>query len=344
MYEPERHGGTIVTPSGVIGLLTRLHRQIRAGVQRRMAVAGFDQLSEHTPGEGDVRFDIDLPAEEVILKFFSETSSLHPALVVSEGLGTRVFPDDVSPTETAWQFLIDPLDGSRELMYDKRSAWILTGASRTGGSHPGLETIEVAVQTEVPVAAQRTAVTAYAVRGQGAYEQRWSLDSGTPIGEPGRLQSSAAQSIRGGYAVFVHYFPGIHETVGRLADDVFQRVLGPPSVDGAEAFDDQYVSTGGQVYLLASARYRFVADLRPELSPLAARGGHHVLCAHPYDLATALIAGEAGAIVTDGTGRDLTFPFDTSTPCSWIGYANPHIKTEIESVLQGALRVMTMNP
>lgn len=59
------------------------------------------------------------------------------------------------------------------------------------------------------------------------------------------------------------------------------------------------------------------------------------LCAHPYDLATALIAQEAGVHVTDPvTGAPLDAPPDTATPVAWAAYANPAIRALVEPALR----------
>ncbi len=72
----------------------------------------------------------------------------------------------------------------------------------------------------------------------------------------------------------------------------------------ADCFEDQYISSGGQLYELMAGRDRFVADLRPLMEKTLARRGLALgICAHPYDLSTELIAREMGVIVTDRDGR-----------------------------------------
>jgi hypothetical protein len=103
-------------------------------------------------------------------------------------------------------------------------------------------------------------------------------------------------------------------------------------------FEDQYASTGGQLYELIVGHDRFNADLRPLLRPLLEqRGQTGGLCCHPYDLCTTLIATEAGVIVTDAAGQPLDMPLDVGTDVAWVGYANPTLRDQIEPVL---LRVL----
>ena len=115
--------------------------------------------------------------------------------------------------------------------------------------------------------------------------------------------------------------------------------LGPHAPGKAHCFEDQYASTGGQLYELMAGHDRFVADLRPLLRPLlAGRGLPPALTCHPYDICTALIAEESGVIVTDPYGRPLDAPLNVEAEVAWAGYANARIRAQIEPLLQQALR------
>jgi hypothetical protein len=84
---------------------------------------------------------------------------------------------------------------------------------------------------------------------------------------------------------------------------------------------------------------RFIADLRPLLVPtLAGRGLPAPLCCHPYDLSTALIAGEAGVVLTGPGAEPLDAPFDLAADVAWVGYANERLRALVEPALQDALR------
>ena len=84
---------------------------------------------------------------------------------------------------------------------------------------------------------------------------------------------------------------------------------------------------------------RFIADVRPPLRPvLAKRGLPPALTCHPYDICCALIAEESGVIVTDPYGRPLDAPLNVDAGVAWAGYANAHIRAQIEPLLQQALR------
>ena len=62
------------------------------------------------------------------------------------------------------------------------------------------------------------------------------------------------------------------------------------------------------------------------------------ICCHPYDVCTELVARELGVIVTDVQGQPLSAPLNIEANVDWIGYANKYIQTQVEPVLQAALR------
>jgi hypothetical protein len=152
------------------------------------------------------------------------------------------------------------------------------------------------------------------------------------------VRPSKAASIEQGYGGLARFFPGLRSVLAAVDDDVVERVLGPGQPGRAQSFEDQYISSGGQLYELSMGRDRWVADLRPLLAPsLRAAGRPAALCCHPYDLSTELIAREAGVIVTDPEGGRLSAPLDATSDVSWIGYANPAIRGQVEPALRLAL-------
>jgi hypothetical protein len=123
-----------------------------------------------------------------------------------------------------------------------------------------------------------------------------------------------------------------------IDEEIVRAALGPGEPGQALCFEDQYACTGGQLYELVAGHDRFIADLRPLVHSSGGVASPRSLCAHPYDLCTALIATEAGVIVTDPRGNPLDAPLDTSTDVAWVGYANGKIRQQIEPHLQAALR------
>src|SRR5438046_1351313 len=156
--------------------------------------------------------------------------------------------------------------------------------------------------------------------------------------EPRVLRPSRADTIEHGFATVVRFFPGARDTLAAIDDEVVQALV-QPTAGRAACFEDQYASTGGELYELIAGHDRLIADLRPLVQPVrAASGLPPGLCCHPYDLCTALIALESGVIVREPGGAPLDAAFDVTSDVAWVGYANERLRALVEPVLQGALR------
>lgn len=314
-----------------------LHRKIRRDVVRaceRGAVTTLSGVAREE--EGDTIYAIDRIAEHVLVQEIGETMAAREAsvLLVAEGLpgGEMVIPEGADRRTARWVIVVDPIDGTRGLMYQKRPAWILTGVAGGPGA-PTLADIELAVQTEIPLVKQHLSDEVWAVRGQGASALRYNRLTGDS--QPLELRPSTATTIAHGFAMLSRFFPGNRAELAGIDDEVVEALLGPPQPGKAQSFEDQYISTGGQLYELMAGHDRFVADLRPLFE--RRRPGGAALCCHPYDLCTELIAREAGVLVTDEAGRPLRAPLDVSSDVAWIAYANQALKERIEPHLQRAL-------
>jgi fructose-1,6-bisphosphatase/inositol monophosphatase family enzyme len=293
----------------------------------------LNELSEvERDKEGDTIYAIDAVSEEVFMPFFERLAEEYSFVLIAEGLegGQLVFPRAKDASAAEWRIILDPIDGTRGLMYQKRSAWILTGVAPNRGPMTGLHDIELAIQTEIPLIKQHLSDRLWASRNAGVNATRTDRVRGTTV--PLRLQPSTSKTVAHGFATVSRFFPGNNSELGEIEDVLVRAALNVPQPGKAVCFEDQYISTGGQLYELMAGHDRFIADLRP-LVPLR-RG----LCCHPYDLAAALIASELGIIITDPFGNSLNAPLDTTSEVAWIGYANEHIRRQIEPLLQTCLK------
>lgn len=318
--------------------LRRLGDALRAAVSAGLRAESVERLAS-VAGErgGDIIYRLDEHGEGALLALCDEWAREEPFLLVAEGLeaGSRIFPSDADPQRLAFTLIVDPIDGTRGLMYGKRSAWALLGVAPPphAGTPPTLADITLALQAELPTPRAALADTLWAVAGQGAQGETRDLRTGSAT--PFTPRPSAATTLAGGFASMVKFFPGIKTQTAALEEALFAELLGPPPADAPQVFDDQYISSGGQLYELMMGHDRFVADLRPLL---AAPGQTISLCAHPYDLCAELIARAAGVIVTDPWGRPLSAPLDTHTPVAWVGYANTALRDAIAPTLARLLR------
>ncbi|MBE7554507.1 MAG: inositol monophosphatase [Anaerolineales bacterium] len=322
--------------------IRQLQEQIRDSVVAAAESTSPDELAQIAKEEaGDTIYVVDKISEEVLLDFFTHEIASHtPIILIAEGLGETgqmVLPAGVPEKEARWRIIVDPIDGTRGIMYQKRSAWILTGVAPNKGQATNLSDIELAVQTEVPLIKQHLSDTLWSIAGQGVRAERYNRLTGDT--QPLVIQPSRATTIAHGYAMISRFFPGAREELAAIDEEIVRDALGPVQPGKAHCFEDQYICTGGQFYELITGRDRFNADIRPLLETLLAQRGLALgICCHPYDLCTELIAREAGVIITDASGQPLLAPLDVSSNISWVGYANAAIQAQIEPLLQQALR------
>ncbi|MBC7932493.1 MAG: inositol monophosphatase [Rubrivivax sp.] len=326
----------------LLGSIRRIHERVRDAVVAECEKAAVEQLAEVSDdeSEGDTIYAVDRVSEELLVELFEhEVASRAPLVLVAEGIegGQLVLPRGSAEREAVWRVVVDPIDGTRGLMYQKRSAWVLTGVARNRGAETNLQEIELAVQTEIPLVKQHLCDTLWAVRGGGAHAERFNRL--TDERQALALRPSRATTIRHGFAMIVRFFPGARDELAAIDEEIVRGALGPVEPGKAHCFEDQYLSSGGQLYELMMGHDRFVADLRPLIEMVLNRRGLALgICCHPYDMCTELIAREAGVIVTDERGGPLSAPLQVGPDISWAGYANDAIRREIEPLLRDALK------
>jgi fructose-1,6-bisphosphatase/inositol monophosphatase family enzyme len=318
-----------------------LHRSIRAGVLAACEQQTVEELSRVAEdGVGDTLYAVDKVSEALLVERLAEEADRHGGLVlVAEGIagGRLTLPRGRTEESCRYCVIVDPIDGTRELMYQKRPAWVLTGVAPNRGNATRLSDIELAVQTEIPLVKQYLADELWSVRDQGAHAARVNVLTGERA--PLTLRPSRAATIEQGFAMVNRFFPGVRDELAAIDEEVVRALVGTPKPGKAACFEDQYLSSGGQLYELMVGHYRFVAELRPLMAPLLqARGMALGLCCHPYDICTALIAEELGIVLEDPAGGKLDCALDVESDVAWVGYANRELATQIGPALRGALK------
>jgi hypothetical protein len=325
----------------LLSLIRHLHKRIRDAVITAFETNAREKMAEIVRDEeGDTIFAIDLVSEQLLLDFFSKKIAPdYPLVLIAEGLpgGQIILPEGIKEKEARWRIIMDPIDGTRVLMYQKRSAWILTGVAPNLGPRTGLKDIALAVQTEIPLLKQHLSDQLWAIRGEGIQSERYNRLTGESA--PFVPKPSSAKSVSQGFAMVSRYFPGAREILAEIDEEIIQGALGPVQVGKTHCFEDQYISDGGRLYELMVGHDRFVADLRPQMEKILIRRGLKLgICCHPYDVCTEMLARECGVIITDIQGNQLNVPLNVDADVAWVGYANVHIKKEIEPLLQKALK------
>ena len=324
----------------LLDTILTLHAQVRdeivAATERRSleAMATVDR-----DDAGDTIYTIDTIGESIVERFAETLGRDRVLVIVAEGLpgGRRIYPEGADEAAAEWWIVVDPIDGTRGLMYQKRSAWILTGVAPNRGPRTSLRDIDLAVQTEIPLLKQHLSDQLWALRGDGAHARRYDRLAGTHV--PLRLRPSPVATIAHGYATIARFFPGARDELAAVDDAIVRGALGPHAAGKTHCFEDQYASTAGQLYELMAGHDRFIADLRPLLrGVLAERGLPPALTCHPYDICCALIAEESGVVVTGADGQPLDAPLDIDAEVAWAGYANAGVRAQIEPLLLEAIR------
>ena len=153
----------------LIALQTRLRDTLLAG--RSDADADVARLGDGANDySGDTIYRIDERGEAVLLEWAADwaRSLGRPLVLIAEGIagdGRIVLPAGGDPNEAAFECIVDPIDGTRGLMYDKRSAWALTAIApgrAALGRRPRLSDVLVAAQAELPTSRARLADTLWA--------------------------------------------------------------------------------------------------------------------------------------------------------------------------------------
>jgi len=316
-----------------------LHDRIRVSVLHAFATQDRDDLAGVAHDEeGDTIYAVDRVSEAALVDGLAEVAREEPLVLMAEGLpaGGLTLPGGTPDEDCRWRLLVDPIDGTRGLMYQKRPAWILTGVAPNRGPGTRLRDIVLAVQTEIPLLKQHLCDQLWAARGNGIEARRIDRLTGTTI--PLTMRPSQSATLAHGFSCVSRFFPGARDVLAAIDDEIVAEVMGPAVAGKAACFEDQYLSTGGQLYELMAGHDRFIADIRPVMAPLlATRGIAHPLCCHPYDLCASLIATEAGVRLTDAGGNELDAPFDLDADVSWVGYANDRLRARVEPAMLGAL-------
>jgi fructose-1,6-bisphosphatase/inositol monophosphatase family enzyme len=320
-------------------------------VRRRVLAAGgkgAGELSRVVACEGgDCIFAIDREVEPVIAEgIASWPRECLPLLLIAEGFGSdgrrRIGPED---EPLRYRLLVDPIDGSRGLMYDKRSAWFLAAVAPDRGEATSLADAVAAVMVELPTRKQGW-VDTYLAASDLPTRCRRSRTDGSNAHEVA-VQPSTATDLLHGFGHVVSFFPGTKVLAARLLERIVAATLGENPPGGALVFDDQYISSGGQMAELIAGHDRFCCDLRPLFHRILERHEGCAVCGlecHPYDVAGALAARQAGVILTDGFGGPLNPPFNVNYPVHWCGYANEALRRSIEPVLADWLQAHDVRP
>jgi len=332
---------TIAQPDRIRALLLDLGdhvRKILIEARQQADTSTFSAIARESVA--DTIYGIDRISEDAITEWFTERwPSSIPIELVMEGVDPQhpvTFPAKVPWEQTEAKIVLDPVDGTRGIMYDKRAAWFLAGVAPQKGPTTRLSEIEVAVMVELPTTKQWRADRFSAIRGRGFLSDSVNVLTGEILSRS--VRPSRAADMLHGFGYISRFLPAGKALTAAIEQQLWDRLY--PSATGKEVivFEDQYISTGGQFCELLLGHDRMIADIRPLV--FKKLGIPSALCCHPYDVAAALVLEEAGVILESPDGSPVDGPLDTTSPISWVGYANTELAAHIRPVLRAVLKEM----
>lgn len=341
-------------------LCTSIRRQVRAALAEAFAAErGLPERLDGVTrtvgrGAGDITFAIDEVAEEAVDEWLEAMAAEGPLSLLTEdagwrhrgpapGGGTRELDgfDHGGP-----RMILDPIDGTRNVMHDLRSAWVVVSFAGPGRGEPRYDDLVYGLVSEIPDSRTIEARELDAVLGGGAKLRRLDVPAGSHPAEATEaqpvetdLRADPELRLDRGYFPFFGFHLSCRADVDALAHRVFTGLHQEhPGLELSTVFNDQYISSGGQLALLALGAYRSIVDPR---TTVGERTGRPTQTAKPYDMAgAALVAIEAGCVVTDPLGQPLDFPLDATTAVDFAGFHNqatadamvPHLRAALAEV------------
>ena len=218
--------------------LLALHQRLRDDIVAATERQHVDSLAAVSREEAaDTIYAIDVVGEAVIERFAETLARDHSFVLVAEGLagGRQCWGGDDASAE--WVIIIDPIDGTRGLMYQKRSAWVLTGVAPNRGPATSLGDVVLAIQTEIPLVKQHLSDQLWAHRGGGTMARRFNRITSETLSIS--LCPSTATTIEHGYSSIVRFFPGARDELAAIDEAIVFGTLGPNAPGKAHCFEDQ---------------------------------------------------------------------------------------------------------
>ena len=123
------------------------------------------------------------------------------------------------------RIIIDPIDGTRGLMYQKRAAWILTGvAVNRGPEQTNISDIELPIQTEIPLVKQHLSDSFWAIKGSSRWRalQSYSQESASGSNRNHHRHRASLKAMAG-----LRAFSRRTRELAAIDDTVVEQLLGP---------------------------------------------------------------------------------------------------------------------
>lgn len=296
-------------------------------------------------GAGDTTFGLDVEPERIVRTWAEGFAKSEPLSILTEDSGWL----HLGPTGDGLGFqrlggfhhggprvAVDPVDGTRNLMFDLRSAWASIALVPPGPRVPLLSEVSLGYLRELPDSRGAEARLVVGKPSDADCRMEVVAARGAPtVLRQGALRCDDSDQVDEGFFPFFRFHPDMRAELAQIEADFFARLAQYEGADQANIYDDQYISNAGQLLLLATSKYRMVADLR---AFIAQRRSRPTIASKPYDVAAAIpIARAAGCVVTHPDGSALDFELDATTPVSFVAWANEPTRARLAPHLQATL-------
>jgi len=329
-------------PERVRALADSIRGATRGALQAAIREGRIDRVADPVgQGAGDVTFGLDVAAEAAIEAWAREVARELPLSYLTEDAGWRHLGPgaDGEPVNLpdfdhgGPRLCIDPVDGTRNLMHDMRSAWTVVALAGPGAGEPRMSAVIHGLVAELPDSRAARYRVLEATLGEGCTISDSPLDGPR---QPGiLLQVDSDDRADNGYFPFFHYSPDLRPEIAGIAARFFERIAREESADTRSCYDDHYICNAGQLVLLTLGTYRMIVDARHHV---ARANGTTTVTTKPYDIAGALLcAREAGCTVRTVDGAELDFPLDAVTPIGFAGWTNAATAERLAPHLLAAL-------
>lgn len=159
-------------PQSIVDRLRSFQRDVRDTIMSSRTQGDLHEVSRAT--SADTIYRIDTEVDPILEAFCEDWGKDTPLVLIAEGLEDEhghetpiTFPRGTPEADAQIRVIVDPIDGTRGIMYDKRAAWALAGVAPNKGPATRLRDIEVAVMTELPTSKMGFADVLWAIKGQG---------------------------------------------------------------------------------------------------------------------------------------------------------------------------------
>src|SRR5688500_17615055 len=116
--------------------LVAFQAEVRDVIIASRRSAGLHEVSHAT--SADTIYRIDTAVEPILDAFCAEWAETTPLVLIAEGAenekgeeGIVVYPRGSRAEDAHIRLIVDPIDGTRGIMHDKRAAWALAGVAPT---------------------------------------------------------------------------------------------------------------------------------------------------------------------------------------------------------------------